>query len=265
MSSYPTSGTTVRPDVNVAAAAVNTPVDRVRWPSIFAGLFAALSTLLILFVLGIAVGASAYDPQDSFKTFGIGAGIWSAISALIAFFVGGFVAAKTAAVRGHGNGTLNGAMVWVAGIPLIVWMIFGSMTAMVRTTAQTVASGASAATDVMSEQGGAESEARQAGGRIEATTQKVANQISQTLGDPENQEQAADTTAKGAWGMLVSLLIGLGAAAAGGYFGSRGRPFGDDRDYDHDRDRDRTRPVDRPAGSTTTTTPSTTPPTTHRP
>src|SRR3954447_15379623 len=106
------------PDVNVSATAV-TPTDRVRWGSIIAGLFAALSTLAVLTVLGIAVAGSAYDPGDSARAFGIGAGIWSAVSALIAFFIGGWLASRSAAVRSEGSGVLNGAMVWVVAIPLI--------------------------------------------------------------------------------------------------------------------------------------------------
>ncbi|MEZ0266637.1 MAG: hypothetical protein ACAI43_18055, partial [Phycisphaerae bacterium] len=111
MSQYstPSSGyTTVgSPNVNVAAVAAS-PTDRVRWGPIIAGLFAALSTLAVLGVLGIAVGASAYDPGDSARNFGIGAGIWGAVSALLAFFIGGWLAARAAAVKGTSNGVLNG-------------------------------------------------------------------------------------------------------------------------------------------------------------
>src|SRR3712207_507609 len=99
---------------------VVTPVDRVRWGAIFAGIFAALSTLLVLTLLGIGIGAASFDPGDRASGFGIGAGIWSGVSLLLAFLVGGFVAARTAAVTGQRNGALNGALMWAVAIPLLL-------------------------------------------------------------------------------------------------------------------------------------------------
>src|SRR4051812_39198023 len=125
MSQYP-SHSHDPASLNVTTA-VGVPTDRVRWGPIIAGLFAAISTLVVLAVLGAAVAGTAYDPGDSARSFGIGAGIWGAISALLAFFISGWLAARSAAVRGHGAGLLNGAMVWVATIPLM--MIVGSMIA----------------------------------------------------------------------------------------------------------------------------------------
>jgi hypothetical protein len=304
----------------VAAASVTTPTDRVRWPAIFAGLFAALSTLVVLAVLGAAVAGSTWDPGDSARTFGIGAGIWAAVSALIAFFIGGFLAARTAAVRGHNNGTLNGAMVWVVAIPLILWMLMGGINSLMRTTADSISAGAQAASarenvnrndsnraaddratyassrtdaaggsagrttaDRASDDRSTTSGDREADGTsaraderdrtdadraadradarprnedrartassvdLQATTQR----LTQNASDPQKQEEAADKTAKSAWGTLVSLLLGLAAAAAGGYLGSRERRFGhDDRNHDRDRYRDDDRPRPGTSGAT---------------
>ena len=98
-------------------------VDRVRWGSVLAGIFAAISTLMALTVLGLAIGLSSFDAGDTAGPFGFGAGIWGAISTLIAFFVGGLIAARTAAVGGHSNGILNGAMVWFVAIPLLLYAL----------------------------------------------------------------------------------------------------------------------------------------------
>jgi hypothetical protein len=223
----------VRENVNITTA-VATPTDRVRWGPIIAGLFAALSTLAVLAVLGVAVAGSTYDPGDSARAFGIGAGIWSAISALIAFFVGGWLASRSAAVRSEGSGVLNGAMVWVVAIPLMLYMIMGGVGSLLRTAAPTAAAGANAA----AQQPDMQERAQTASAKIQATTQQVTEQIKQ----PENQRAAARGTAKTAWGTLVSLLLGLAAAAFGGWVGS-GMKYGHghftDRDRDLDRDRDR--------------------------
>ena len=74
-----------------------TPVDRVRLPSIIAGLLTTLSTLLALSVLGLALGLARYDGTSNDNALGLGVGIWGAISALIAFGLGGFVAARSSA------------------------------------------------------------------------------------------------------------------------------------------------------------------------
>ncbi len=77
-------------DTEVDATIVATPTDRVRWGAIFAGLFAALAVLIVLGVLGLAIGLSSYNAGQPAANFGVGAGIWGAISALIAFAIGGW-------------------------------------------------------------------------------------------------------------------------------------------------------------------------------
>src|SRR5689334_6377612 len=169
------------PTVNITAANI-TPTDRVRWGPILAGLFAAMSTLAVLSILGIAVAGSAYDPGDNPRNFGIGAGIWGAVSALIAFFIGGWLAARSAALRGHDAGVLNGAMVWVVTIPLMLYMLMGGVGALFRTTGQAVSTGVQAASNAAGQVANSnnsqqlEDRAQTAGAKIQATTQNVGSQ-----------------------------------------------------------------------------------------
>jgi len=233
MSQYPSSSP--EPSLNVTTA-IATPTDRVRWGPIIAGLFAALSTLAILTVLGAAIMGSTYDPGDSARAFGIGAGVWSAVSMLIAFFVGGWLAARSAAIRGHSAGMLNGAMVWAVAIPLMLYVIMGGIGSLFRTAGTAASAGAQAASTL--DRSDATDQAQTASARIQSTTQQVANQAQQAM-RPENQERAANATAKGAWGALVSMLLGLAAAAVGGYAGSG------DRDFRHRTGTDRGDRTDR--------------------
>jgi hypothetical protein len=214
--------------LNVTTA-VGVPTDRVRWGPIIAGLFAAISTLAVLAVLGAAVAGTAYDPGDSARAFGIGAGIWGAISALIAFFVGGWLSGRSAAARGHGASTLNGAMVWVTTIPLM--MIVGAMVAgnaasavgqAVQTATQATATAANGAAVATSNRPDLADQARTASAKVGDAAQQAKDQAQQAVQKatrPENQEKAADATAKGAWGTLIAMLLGLAAAAIGGYLG----------------------------------------------
>jgi ABC-type transport system involved in multi-copper enzyme maturation permease subunit len=190
--------------------------DRVRWSAVFAGLLTALSTLALLSLLGLAIGASAYNPGDNAGNYGLGAGLWGGLSALLAFLVGGWVAARTAGVRGERNGMLNGAMVWALAIPLLLYLLSSGIGAAAR-TASTVASGgleaAAQTTDNNPNLTGAQTPA-------EAGVNNLQDQAN-ALTTPENVNNIADATRRGALGTLGSLLLGLGAASLGGYFGSR--------------------------------------------
>ena len=96
--------------------------NRVQWGPILAGLATAIGTLVILTVLGIAIGASVLDRNDPAEEIGTGAAIWGAASLVVSFFLGGLVAAKSAAVAGPGTGMLNGLMVGFAGLLLVLWL-----------------------------------------------------------------------------------------------------------------------------------------------
>ncbi|HEY0603379.1 MAG TPA: hypothetical protein VGD58_10730 [Herpetosiphonaceae bacterium] len=211
----------ITPDVDVD---VVTPTDRVRWGPIIAGIFTALSTLAVLSVLGLAIGASSFDPGDQARNFGIGAGVWGALSALLAFGLGGWTAARTAAVGGRNNGLLNGTMVWVVGIPLLLYLLSSGVGSLLNTAGSIAGTAATVAAPVAGEaannpalQATAQAGAQDATGAVQATAQALQNQAT----DPANQEAAADAVRNGAWGTLASLLLGLAAAALGGYLGAR--------------------------------------------
>ena len=180
---------------------VETPIDRVRWGSIVAGLVTALSTLTLLSLLGLAIGASTFDPGDRARSFGIGAGVWGGLSALLAFLAGGWVAARTAAVRGERNGMINGAMVWALAVPLLLYLLGGGLGALLGRAATTGAQAAGAVAGQATNPG------------LQATAQDLAT--------PENVAGAVRAAARAAWGSLGSLLLGLGAATLGGLLSAR--------------------------------------------
>src|SRR5688572_20952271 len=114
----PTGGPVRRVGYDVVYAEHNVlPVrNRVQWGPILAGTITALLLMLLLSVLGLAIGASAFEPGTDASDWGTGAGIWGGISAIIALFGGGWVAARTAAVGGTFAGLMNGLMAGAATI-----------------------------------------------------------------------------------------------------------------------------------------------------
>lgn len=167
--------------------------DRTRWGPIVAGLLTAVVTLLILTVLGLAIGTSAFEPDTADgDTVGTAAAIWGAVSALIAFFVGGWVAAKSSAIDGDGAGALNGFLVGVAAIALILWLLGSGLGNLLGTVGNNL-------TDVIN--------------------------LGQTVDVPEGQDATTfaqenyDEARNSAWGTLAGLLLALGAATLGGWAG----------------------------------------------
>jgi hypothetical protein len=167
------------------------PIDRVRWAAVLTGLFAALATLTLWSVLGLAIGLAIVTPGTTTGALGIGAGAWSAIGALIGLVVGGWAAARTAAVPGRANGALNGAMVWLATIPLVLYLLGSGIASF-----EPIASG------------------------IVATGAQIAAQLVGQVA-PENAPTIAITGDLAAWGTLFALLLGLVAATFGGLMGAR--------------------------------------------
>jgi hypothetical protein len=185
-----------------------TPFDRVRWGPIWAGIFTALSTLAVLGVLGLAIGATVYDRNDSGRAFGIGAGIWGVLSYLIAFALGGWIAARSAIVAGSRNGLLNGSMVWAVAIPLMLFVLGGGLAAAVG-----------AASNVASNPGITDNAG--AGGSVIDQAQTASSRIGANTGTSNTTvEDVRRTSARTAWWTLISLILGLAAAATGGYLGS---------------------------------------------
>lgn len=214
---------------------VVTPVDRVRWGPILAGLFAALSTLAGLTILGLAVGASAFSPGDSGSTFGLGAGIWGAVSTLLAFGVGGFIAARSGAVQGRASGILNGAMVWFVAIPLLIYALGAGIGAIANTlgnvagtAAQVAAPAAGQAAEAAANNPETQASAAAATDAVQSAAAGALDQAQQAVSDPQNQETVANTIRDNAWRTLLGLGLAAAAAIGGGVLGARRDDDGDD-------------------------------------
>src|SRR5215211_1068751 len=125
----PTTVVNVRPAPPVLGAAAtdvaipeayNLGRDRVRFGPVVAGLLTALTALLLLGLLGVAIGLTAADGSD--PGAGTFSAIWGALTGLVAFGLGGYVAGRTAAVFDRRWGALNGALVFMLGVPLTLWL-----------------------------------------------------------------------------------------------------------------------------------------------
>jgi len=184
--------------------------DRVHWGPVVAGLLTALTTLLLLSLLGLAVGLTTVNagtaaaqggpPPDA----GRNSALWAGLSGLIAFLLGGFVAARTAAIFNRNWGALNGALVFLLAVPLILWLAGSGLGAVLGTLGNLSGALATNPNATQAAQGVA--------GQAQAAAQSI---------QPVEIARAAESARNTAWGALVASLVALGASAAGGYFGTR--------------------------------------------
>ena len=189
--------------------------NRVQWGPVFAGIATAIATLLLMTILGIAIGASVLDPADSGSEIGTWAAVWGAISALLAFFVGGWVAAKSAAVGGSFSGVLNGFLVGAAGLVLILWLTGTGIGNVFGTLSSNLGDVLNIAQDTAQEQDISPTEA-------ETEVEAAVDDATGTLGDIDD-EGTFDSVRDSAFGTFLGLLLPLAAAALGGYLGHNER------------------------------------------
>lgn len=173
---------------------VISPRDRIRWGPIIGGLLSALTIFVLLSITGAAIGATTLNANGNVAPttgdrIGVAAGIWTAASALIAFFIGGWIAARNAAVGGVGTGWINGMMVFLAALPLIVWL-----------TSQ----GASSLF-----------------GALGTNFYDLRSLATNTYNDAAARDAAVNNAKNGLWWSLIALLAGIVAAGFGGLLGHR--------------------------------------------
>jgi hypothetical protein len=207
-----------RPAVDVNTAVIS-PVDRVRLPSIIAGILTTLSTLVALSVLGLAIGLARYDGSNSGNladALGLGAGIWGAISALIAFALGGFVAARSAATAsGPRNGIFNGAMTWMATIVLILFLLGGSISSLLGVATNAAATAAGSAAGAAATTGTTAGDAAVPADPAGAVASAV-----QGVDTAAERDQIAADASRAAWSVLLTLGLSAAASLIGGALGS---------------------------------------------
>jgi hypothetical protein len=185
--------------------------DRVRWGPIVAGFLTALTSLLILNLLGLAVGLTTVNAGNAAiqggppADLGRNSAIWGAISGIISFLLGGFVAGRTAAVFDRRWGALNGALVFLLGVPVTLWLAGQGLGFVVGTLGNL-------APMLNLDPGTAQNASQNAAGQAQQAAQNV---------QPIDVARAAERARNTAWAALAATVFGLGAGALGGWLGTR--------------------------------------------
>lgn len=177
--------TGVRERVHVASNADRQGM-RVAWGGVWSGFLVAVGVLLLLSVLGLAIGVSAADvgpgEDGNAKGLGIGAAVWSSVSLLIALFVGGMVATRTGMVHDGTTGMIEGVLIWVLAIVALIYMAgsgIGMLSSSVFGALGGVTQGAAAAVRNLD---------------VGELTSGDVNQITARLNDPKTVQLVASAT-----------------------------------------------------------------------
>ena len=185
----------------------------VQWPTIIAGAVAAIAIGFLLNMVGLAIGASAFNPYDinrQDEAISIGGGLYVIFAQLVAFQVGAYIAARSSRYPDHFGGLLTGFMVWAFAVAVAVSI--AAFTAGAAVSSDTLSSGVAGTVGELSD----------------ATDMEGANP-----GDLATAEDTADALAALSWWTVGALSLGLAGAVAGGWLGAHhpkweGRPRLDD-------------------------------------
>lgn len=96
------------------------PVD---WSALWAGTLASLAALVLLGLIGVAVGAHLTGPEErvvDLKKIGLGTLAYSIFSAFLAFVLGGWVAGRIAGNTHAEPAILHGVGTWLLALPIVV-------------------------------------------------------------------------------------------------------------------------------------------------
>ena len=172
-----------------AASLGNAAGLRVSWGGIWGGVLVAIGLLLLLTVLGVAIGVTAVDPGDTeASTVGTGVGVWSGLSLLIALFVGGLVSTRIGAIFDRTTGFFEGALVWAVSVLFMIYLATTGI-GMLAGGAFKLVSGVGSAVGMMSQDGdGSSGDVGQILSRLRDP--KTAQRLSAATGVPQSDVQA---------------------------------------------------------------------------
>ncbi len=91
------------------------PVKRISWSAVFAGVLIAVVSQLLLSLLGLGIGLSTIDPveeQNPTAGLGLGTAIWYIVSSLLSLLAGGWVAGRLASAPRLFDGVIHGILTW---------------------------------------------------------------------------------------------------------------------------------------------------------
>jgi hypothetical protein len=189
---------------------------RISWGAIFAGAFTSLSALVLLTMLGTALGLTWGEHTDRGDYVATGAAIWTAFSGLIALFLGGVVTSLFTAGESRAEAVLYGVVLWgVLFVSVAAISVAGTRLALggVLETANAVTNAAGSDWERVAHDAG--------------VSQDQINQMRAKMPSVGVLDQAVvhDRATRAAWWSLVGMMLSMVAAICGTLAGSGPTPY----------------------------------------
>ncbi len=122
---------------------------RMSWGSVLAGAVVAGASMILLSLLGVAIGAGGLrftqTTASDMAGYGLGAGIWTAINLILSMAFGAYVAARLSGTHSHLDAELHGITVWAVAILLMTVLLAQAVGSILGTVASTAGTAASSA------------------------------------------------------------------------------------------------------------------------
>jgi hypothetical protein len=97
--------------------------DLIHWGPIWAGIIGAFATMIVLGVLGLAIGLAAWDPSAGPGQLSTLSSIWGGLTMIVAFFVGGWLAIRASPFRSDFPAIITGSIVWALGVTMTLLLV----------------------------------------------------------------------------------------------------------------------------------------------
>lgn len=186
----------------------------IDWPAVIGGTLVAIAVGFVLNTLGLAIGASAFNPfriDVQEDVISAGGGLYVIFAQLVALQLGAYVAARAARYPDHFGGALTGVVVWALAV--FVAILLATLTTAGASSGDAIPGGVA---ETVSE-------------ITDAATGDAARP-----GELETAGETADVLATLAWWTFGALALGFAGAVAGGWLGAahpswERRPRHDDR------------------------------------
>lgn len=185
------------------------------WGAVFAGSIVAVVSMIVLNLLGVAIGAATLNVGTNLEAFGVGSGIWWGLSVLLSLFFGGWIAGRLSNSLDRGEGMIHGLVTWgvvvlasVLTLTSAVGTMLGGAFSVLGNQVSAVLFQAEALTGLQSEF-------------------FLGTIPQETINEAQAQaviaaEQAADALAMGAGWAFVALILGMLVAGFASLLGASG-------------------------------------------
>ncbi len=118
---------------------------RISWGAVFAGAITSLSSLVVMTILGAALGwaGALREGQALTRTLSMGTVIWLPLSAVASFYIGGWVAGRLTEIARVSESVIHGIASWSVVVVALAFVFTASSVGGLGMISRSVGAGAS--------------------------------------------------------------------------------------------------------------------------